>query len=137
MAFADRLKQLRKRKYSQEELAELLNVSVITISRWENGVMEPTAKNVSKLARLLETTAAYLLGDTDDPAPGQTAPTTEQDKEPLGYKKSETVNQGMVIFTDTNGARYEVPATPEGYAFLKEISDRDARANASTGKEEV
>ena len=38
MSFADNLKQLRKEHHlSQEELAELLDVSRQAVSKWENG----------------------------------------------------------------------------------------------------
>ena len=41
MSFADNLKQLRKEHHlSQEELAELLDVSRQAVSKWENGVSQ-------------------------------------------------------------------------------------------------
>ena len=41
MAFADNLKQMRKKKgISQEELAKLLNVSRQAVSKWEQGVSQ-------------------------------------------------------------------------------------------------
>ncbi|WP_282768759.1 helix-turn-helix domain-containing protein [Coprobacillus cateniformis] len=41
MAFADNLKQMRKKKgISQEELAQLLNVSRQAVSKWEQGVSQ-------------------------------------------------------------------------------------------------
>ncbi len=41
MSFADNLKQLRKEKQlSQEELAEILNVSRQAVSKWEQGVSQ-------------------------------------------------------------------------------------------------
>ena len=71
MLFGERLRQLREGKYSQEELAEKLNVHNNTISKWETGKQEPRAQKVAELARLLGTSTAYLLGDTDDPEPSQ------------------------------------------------------------------
>ena len=39
MSFAENLKQLRKEKHlSQEELAELMEVSRQAVSKWESGV---------------------------------------------------------------------------------------------------
>ena len=41
MSFADNLKRARKeRNLSQEELAELLNVSRQAVSKWETGVSQ-------------------------------------------------------------------------------------------------
>ena len=41
MSFADNLKQIRKEKgLSQEELAELLEVSRQAVSKWEQGVSQ-------------------------------------------------------------------------------------------------
>lgn len=67
MSFGERLKQLREGKYSQEELASMLNVHSVTISKWENDVQEPRANKIAELAHILGTTSAYLLGDTNIP----------------------------------------------------------------------
>lgn len=67
MIFGERLRHLREGKYSQEDLADMLNVHSNTISKWETGAQEPRAKKVAELARILGTTPAYLLGDTDNP----------------------------------------------------------------------
>ena len=41
MSFAERLKQIRKEKgLSQEDLAELLDVSRQAVSKWEQGVSQ-------------------------------------------------------------------------------------------------
>ena len=73
MTFGERLKLLREGKYSQEELANMLNVHSVTISKWENNVQEPRANKVAELARILGTTTAYLLGDTDNPSQEKSA----------------------------------------------------------------
>ena len=54
-----------KSENTQEELAEKMNVHSITISKWETGAQEPHSKRVAELARILGTSTAYLLGDTD------------------------------------------------------------------------
>ncbi len=70
MTFGERLRRLREGRYSQEELANMLGVHSVTISKWETMGREPNAKNVEGLAQILGTTTAYLLGDTDDPSAG-------------------------------------------------------------------
>ena len=64
-----RLKELRGKKYSQEKFAEILQVSNNTISRWENDIQEPRIKIVSEMAKILNTSSAYLMGETDNPKP--------------------------------------------------------------------
>lgn len=115
MVFGERLKQLREGKYTQEELAEKMNVHNITISKWENGIQEPHSKRVTELARILGTSTAYLLGDTDNPAPdeGVNAHVRQQ--------STQERNTNMATITLDNGKKVEAPATPEGYAFLKEV----------------
>lgn len=51
--------------YSQEQLAEKVNVSLDTVKAWENGRRTPTGKNIEKLCRVLHTKEEYILnGDT-------------------------------------------------------------------------
>ena len=69
MVLGERLRKLREGKYTQEELAEKMNVHSITISKWETGAQIPHGSRISELARVLGTTPAYLLGDTDNPDP--------------------------------------------------------------------
>ena len=64
MKFGDKLIELRKKNgYSQEELAEILNVSRQTISRWEVGTALPDAINLIQLSKVFEVSADFLLND--------------------------------------------------------------------------
>ncbi|PJW13929.1 transcriptional regulator [Geobacillus sp. Manikaran-105] len=57
------LKQLRKqRRWTQEELAEQLNVSRSQISKWENGSLLPDIQSLEKLCHLFNVSADFLLG---------------------------------------------------------------------------
>jgi len=73
MTIYDKLVQLRKRKgWSQEDLADKLNVSRQAISRWENGTAFPDAENIRQLSHLYKVSADYLLNDeyeSDDDLP--------------------------------------------------------------------
>jgi transcriptional regulator with XRE-family HTH domain len=52
----DTIKQARlRREYTQEQLAWRLQVSGVTVSRWERGVMAPSAEQRRRLAKLLST----------------------------------------------------------------------------------
>jgi transcriptional regulator with XRE-family HTH domain len=68
----NRLKDIRlKAGHTQESLSELLGVGIRQIWRYEKNETEPSGEMVARLARALNTSADYLLGLTDDPAPGQ------------------------------------------------------------------
>ncbi len=60
---SENLKALRTAKgYSQEELASRLHVVRQTVSKWEKGLSVPDADLLLKLADILETDVATLLG---------------------------------------------------------------------------
>ena len=124
MILGERLKQLRGKKYSQEELAELLNVHNNTISKWENGTQEPRAKRLKELAEILGTTSAYLIGETDNP---------EQQQKDIPFKdksiihtrqqskRESSLNRGMLVFETPDGKRFEAPATDIGMKYLERM----------------
>ena len=61
----DNIKALRKQKgYSQETMANQLNVVRQTISKWEKGQSVPDAYMLEQIAELLEVPVSTLLGDT-------------------------------------------------------------------------
>lgn len=58
-----RLLELRKQKgFTQEQLAEKLNVTNQSVSKWEKDINAPDITLLVKLADLLETSVDYLLG---------------------------------------------------------------------------
>jgi len=64
MTFAEKLLQLRKKEgYSQEELANKLDVSRQAISRWEMGTAVPDSTNLLKLSKVFSVSTDYLLND--------------------------------------------------------------------------
>ena len=64
MKLSEKIVMLRKQKrFSQEELAECLNVSRQTISRWELGTALPDATNIVQLSKLFDVSSDYLLND--------------------------------------------------------------------------
>jgi len=66
LLFKDKLKKYRiENKISQEELANKLYVSRTLISKWENGVIYPSANNMEKLAALMMVDINYLLSDEE------------------------------------------------------------------------
>lgn len=68
MGVGERIKHLRKGKYTQSELAELIGVHETTIRRWEQERDRgPDLDTLKRIAHALETSVAYLTGETDDP----------------------------------------------------------------------
>ncbi len=62
MKFAEKLTALRKSKeLTQEQLAEKLNVSRQSVSKWENGQVIPEAEKLIELSRAFDVTLDYLL----------------------------------------------------------------------------
>jgi transcriptional regulator with XRE-family HTH domain len=70
MEFKDRLKQARKDKgISQSKLAQMIDVHVTNISRYERGENKPTSQVLTRLADALGISADYLMsGSTDEVA---------------------------------------------------------------------
>ena len=139
MELKDKIKNLRKGKFSQEELAALLKVSYVTISRWENGTMTPTMKYIPQLAETLNTTSAYLLGETDDPRPaarkGEAETKAQAQTEPdqlliedkgTGYKDV-SANSGVLEYEFKDGRKIKLPDTSDNRAFFQEIVRGDLK----------
>ena len=62
MSFAENLKQLRKEKQlSQEELAEMLDVSCQAVSKWEQGIGYPEVEKLLLLSSKLNVSLDGLL----------------------------------------------------------------------------
>ena len=61
--FSEKIYQLRKEfSYSQEEVAERLQVSRQTISNWENGTAQPALDKAVELSNLFQVSLDELVG---------------------------------------------------------------------------
>ena len=66
MILADRIVELRKKKgWSQEELAEMIDVTRQSVSKWESGQSLPDLDKILKLADIFGVSTDYLLKDKD------------------------------------------------------------------------
>lgn len=93
MTFNEKLFSLRRKSgFSQEELAEKLNVSRQAVSRWEIGETLPDAKNLLELSDIFGVSIDYLLRDEN------------QADEAASQEKPQTVNNTSV----TNNAPHNV-----------------------------
>lgn len=65
--FGDRLRELRKEKnVTQEELGNLMGVTMSTVSAWEVNKAQPNFDTLIKLANYFNVTPNYLLCFTQD-----------------------------------------------------------------------
>lgn len=90
MIFADRLRdRMKAAGVSQNELANRTEgkVSVATVNAYLNDESEPNVERLQAIARAINTTAAYLIGDIDNPAPDAL--------DDLPYSKSEIEEMGF------------------------------------------
>ena len=64
MKFSENLYTLRKnKKISQEQLAELVDVSRQSVSKWELGESYPTVENIFKLCNVLNCKMNELINE--------------------------------------------------------------------------
>lgn len=60
----DKIKMLRrKRKLTQSQLANELNVTAQAVSKWEKGLSYPDIETIIKISKLFDVTTDYLLKD--------------------------------------------------------------------------
>lgn len=66
-SFGKKLRECREVKnLSQNEVAKLLSTNHSIIGKYERDEVKPTIDVIKKLAKVLETTSSFLLGDTED-----------------------------------------------------------------------
>jgi transcriptional regulator with XRE-family HTH domain len=65
--FGKKLRECREaRGFSQKELATLLSTSYSVIGKYERDEMIPSIDAAKKIAKLVDTTVGYLLGESND-----------------------------------------------------------------------
>lgn len=86
MKLYEKIIKLRKSNgWSQEELAEKLDLSRQAISRWENGTALPDANNILQLSKIFGVTSDYLLNE--DYSDDGDIPCVKEAKQELDSKK--------------------------------------------------
>ena len=62
MDLYEKLKELREKNgFTQEEIAQLLNISRQSVSKWERGITSPDIKSLFKLSKLYNVTMESML----------------------------------------------------------------------------
>lgn len=78
MILANKITELRKKNgWSQEELAEKLDVSRQSISKWESAQSVPDMNRILKMSEIFGVSTDYLLKDTMDSLPGELLPASD------------------------------------------------------------
>lgn len=82
MEFSQIVKQLRlERGLTQQELADMVGLTKVTISQYETGKRKPSFEMIEALADVFHVDMNYLLGFTDKiskPAGDETDPATDK-----------------------------------------------------------
>ena len=66
MILSEKIMSLRKQNgWSQENLADQLDVSRQSVSKWESGTSIPDIEKIVKMSELFNVSTDYLLGRTD------------------------------------------------------------------------
>lgn len=132
MTIGDNIRKARGR-IKQSELADMLNVDVSTVSRWENGKNIPSADTLQKIAAVLNTTGSYLLGQTDTPSKNISLSHNEQIQQAISRAQKISsdnvdmkepiatgVSESMITIRDDNTKRtFSFPNNEEGLkAFI-------------------
>lgn len=83
MTLGEQITQLRReRKMSQEDLAEALQVSRQSVSKWENGLSNPDTENLIRLAEIFQVDVNLLIGSQLQPeeSPVESTPSAPPDQ---------------------------------------------------------
>ncbi len=114
----ERIRTLRKQKrMSQAELGNQIGIRPNTIAKWERGELTPRGTSIAKAAKALETTSAYILGETNDPSS-------------RGYMlqtgREESVSEKRLIIRN-HDMDINLPESPEGFEILRRVLDLIAK----------
>lgn len=103
MTFGEKLSKLRKDAgYTQEQLAEMLDVSRQSVSKWESDIAYPETDKLVKIGRLFDCSMDYLLNEdiTEKQAAAPKGDETlwNRIKKQLHERKSEIKVFGMPLY---------------------------------------
>lgn len=115
MTIAEKITVLRKSKgWSQEDLAERLNVSRQSVSKWESGQSIPDIHRILELSRLFDVTTDYLLKENQGEQPYEF--TFDFGRE----------GQGQTGQRKTEQEVYETPEAAAAYETYQTLTAADA-----------
>lgn len=124
MTIGQRILGLRNgKKLSREALAGKVGITARSIENYEAGVHDPKGKDLVRIATALDTTVAYLVGETEDPSPD-------------ALKKVENYQLSMPDTELANASLMEI--MEEELAAIRRIRierERQIQSNIGSGKD--
>ena len=141
MTIGTNIKRLREeRKYTQEQIADFLDVSFQAVSSWERDEYKPDTDNLIRLAREIKTTgvkttmdfSAFDTKKMDEYAAkaketwGETPAYQEYEQKAGGRSREETMEvsrQMMDIFAEFGAIRDRDPSSPEARVLVRKLQD--------------
>lgn len=117
MSVGTRIKELRAhcKISSQEELAYLVGTSRQSVSAWERDVFAPQGANLMKLAKVLNTSANYIMSDSKKTAIDSVPLNDNEMTSKLDISYSLTARQASTVFVSAEKSdghktvRYDLP----------------------------
>lgn len=122
-----RIAELRhRRRMTQEQLGQQLNVSGQAVSKWENGDSMPDVSLLSELARVLECTTDFLLGADKNGGINRYMPALEaelrnlepSDKVDMAFKLFHLIDETSQPYTKPSIEQLENDAADPGLPFV-------------------
>ncbi len=137
-AIGERIK-IGRNGLSQVQLARIARLTPPSVSRFESGVIQPSATTLSRLASALGVSSDYLVGLTDDPTPADERTREVNDRvreaEERAAQEAEERLQAAADLTDPDVS--PIQSAPgwqdEKYESVRRYESEDVRLAAGTG----
>ena len=123
MSIGDNIRKARGR-IKQTDLAEMLDVDVSTISRWENNKNIPNGEILARIAQVLNTSTEFLLGcsNTAPSQPNEQTSLLDETTTDSDVFLSGGVDNNMFAIKDWKADRtYYFPNNEEGRALFLSV----------------
>ena len=119
MIFADKLILLRKKAgWSQEELADQMNVTRQSVSKWEGAQSVPDLEKMLRLSELFGVSTDYLLGCAPAPITSAVAAADGPREFPIPIIGTVRAGFGAFAFEEDYGEEYARVKDPGSYFYL-------------------
>lgn len=119
MSIGEQIRKYREtHHFTQEQLAEKVDVHPNTIRRWELSERTPNSAKLAALCQALGVSVVDLMTEDD-------TPNIANDTEMLPIKKvptSSTRSSKWMLVYERDGERIELPPTEQGYAIINSIA---------------